>query len=262
MSDILTQQNGHVFEITLNRPDKKNAFRIQMLQAMAAGVAHAERSEGVRVILLRGAEGNFCAGIDLMTMGGFPELMGDGWQQNLYEVTRLYQAAIHRLQQSTLPTIALLEGYCLGGGLEIALGCDLRLAAENTVISLEETRLGMIPDGGGTARLTHLIGSSRAKELIFTGRRIDAHTAERWGLVNQVVTQTDLLTAGQRVAEEIGRSAPLALAAAKRSINAIEGVEAGFHLEMVEQYPLFQSQDMQEGILAAVERRAARWQGR
>jgi enoyl-CoA hydratase/carnithine racemase len=262
MADIATEVKGQVFEIILNRPEKKNAFRMQMLQEMARAVLTAEQTPGVRVILLRGAGDNFCAGIDLMSMGGMPELLGENWQQNLYEGTRVYQGAIHRLQQSRLPTIALLHSYSLGGGFEIALGCDLRIAAEDTILSLEETRLGMIPDGGGTVRLTHLIGSSRAKELIFTGRRLDAATAERWGLVNRVVPRAQLLEAGHQVAAEMIACSPLALAAAKRTINAVEGVEAGFHLEMVEQYPLFQTEDLQEGFLAAMERRAAQWKGK
>jgi enoyl-CoA hydratase/carnithine racemase len=262
MADVLTRCENGIFEIILNRPDKQNAFLIQMLQTIAEWVAQAETTEGVRVIILRGEGKSFCAGIDLLSMGGFPELLGEDWRDRLHEATRIYQSAIHRLQQSTLPTIALLRGFTLGGGLEIALGCDFRIAGDNTILSLEEAKLGMIPDGGGTARLTKLIGASRAKELIFTGRRIDAETAERWGLVNQVVQRDDLLSAGYKMAEDIMRCAPLALAAAKRIINAVEAVEEGFYHEMIEQYHLFRTEDLGEGIQAVLERRGARWQKR
>jgi enoyl-CoA hydratase/carnithine racemase len=262
MEHVLTQHTDEVFEIILNRPDKRNALRVQMLLAIAEAVTLAENTSGVRVILLRGEGQSFCAGLDLMSMGGIPEYLGDEWQTQGYRATRLWQTSIHRLQESTLPTIALLHGHTLGGGLELALGCDLRIAAEDTRLSLEEARLGMIPDAGGTTRLTRLIGAARTKELIFTGRRIDAATAERWGLVNQVVPTDQLQEAGLTLAHEIAACAPLALSAAKRTINAVEDVLSGFHHEMVEQYQLFHSQDIMEGLQAAMERRPARWQGK
>ncbi|HLA42144.1 MAG TPA: enoyl-CoA hydratase/isomerase family protein, partial [Aggregatilineales bacterium] len=255
----ITAQKDQIFEIILNNPEKRNAIRIQLLQAVAQAVAAAENTDGIRVIILRAEGKNFSAGIDLMSAGGFSELVGENWRDHMHEVTRLYQGAIHRLQQSFLPTIALLHSFTLGAGLELALGCDLRIAADNAIFSLEEARLGMIPDGGGTARLTHLIGASRAKEFIFTGRRIDASTAEQWGLVNQVVPRDTLLEAGYKLAGEIAKSAPLAIAAAKRTINAIEDAESGFYLEMLEQAPLFHSEDLAEGLQAAMERRPANW---
>ncbi|NJL93228.1 MAG: enoyl-CoA hydratase/isomerase family protein [Anaerolineae bacterium] len=187
MEYVLTQQRGTIFEIILNRPDKRNALTVQMLQAVAQACATAERTPGVRAIVLRGEGKGFCAGADLASMGGMPEALGDDWRGQGYTATRMWQENIHRLQLSPLPTLALVHGYTLSGGLELALGCDLRIAAEDTLLGLEEAQLGIIADAGGTTRLTTLIGPSRAKELLFTGRRIDAITAERWGLVNQVV---------------------------------------------------------------------------
>lgn len=262
MNDVITKQQGAIFEIILNRPEKRNAIRVQMLQDIAHFVAEAERTEDVRVIIVRGEGSCLSAGLDLMTLGGMPEALGDEWRDNGYEATRLWQKSIQRLQDSTLPTICLMHSYAIGAGLELALGCDVRIAANDTIMSLEEARLGMIPDAGGTTRLTHLIGASRAKELIFTGRRIDAATAHLWGLVNQVVVPEELHTAGQKVAEEMMLCAPRAIAAAKRVINTIENIPAGLHMEMVEQFPLFHSEDLLEGIQAKVERRAPVWKGR
>lgn len=261
MEHISTHHEGEVFEIILNRPDKRNALRVQMLIGIAEAVAQAEKIAGVRAIILRGEGACFCAGLDLMSMGGMPEYMGETWREQGNQATRLWQESIHRLQQSTLPTIALLHSYTLGAGLELALGCDFRLAAEDTLISLEEARLGLIPDAGGTTRLTHLVGASRAKELILTGRRIDAATADRWGLVNSVMAADQLHNAGRQLAAEIAACAPLAVSAAKRAVNAVEGVISGLHYEMIEQLGLFKSQDLLEGIQAAIERRPARWQG-
>jgi len=262
MEHILTQQDGHIFEIILNRPDKRNAIRVQMLQGIAEAVMLAEQTPDVRVIIVRGEGGCFSAGIDLLSMGGAPEALNGDWQKHVHTITRMWQDSIYRLHQSPLPTIALLHSYTLGGGLEIALGCDLRIAADDAILSLEEARLGLIPDAGGTTHLTRLLGAARAKELIFTGRRIDAGTAERWGLVNQVVPRADLPAAGRKLADEIAQSAPLAIAAAKRTINAIEPTAEPFYLEMREQYALLHSQDVGEGMQAALERRPPQWKGR
>jgi enoyl-CoA hydratase/carnithine racemase len=262
MSLITTQQRDHIFDITLNRPEKRNAVVIQMLQAVEQAVAEAEHLPGVRVIVLRGEGKNFSTGLDVTGMGGMQDLMGDDWQQHGHEVTRIWQSCIRRLGNSSLPSIALLHSYTLGVGLELALACDFRIAADYTVLSLEEARLGLIPDVGGTTNLMRLVGPARARELILTGRRIDAPTAEQWGLVNQVVPADDLIEAGDKLAGEIVACAPLAISAAKRVMHALEDVESGLHLEMVEQNPLFASEDFLEGIQAAIERRSPNWKGR
>ena len=261
MAMIVTRQRGIIYEINLNRPEKRNAIQVQMLEEIAAAVTEAEQTPGVRAIIVRGEGDCFSAGLDFIAMGGMPAALGDNWMKQGYRATRMWQTNIHRLQQSTLPTIALLHSYTLGAGLELALGCDLRIAADNVVISLEEARLGMIPDAGGTSNLTLIVGAARAKELIFTGRRIDAATADKWGLVNQVVPLDNLIAAGDALAEEIALSAPLAVAAAKRVINGIENNASGLHLEMIEQTPLFQTKDIMEGLQSKMERRQATWKG-
>ncbi len=260
--DIRTEHADGIFEIILNRPKKRNALRVQMLAAIAQAIEEAEALPDVRVVILRGEGKNFSVGLDFETMGGMPEMMGEDWRHKGHAATRAWQLPIQRLQDSPLPTIALLHSYTLGAGFELALGCDLRIAADYTIISLEEAKLGIIPDAGGTTRLTHLVGAARAKELIFTGRRIDADIAQAWGLVNQVVPKEDLQEAGRKLAQEIMGCAPLAVAAAKRAINDIEGASGGLYHEMVEQYPLFHTQDVQEGVQSVMERRPANWQGR
>lgn len=259
---IKTHSKGIIFEITLNRPDKRNAVQLGLLQALANAVAVAEKTSGTRLIVIRGEGKAFCAGLDLMAMGGNEEAFGADWMQHPHEITRLWQAAVNRLAESPLPTLALLHGYCLGAGLEIALACDFRYADSDTVFSLEETRLGLIPDVGGTTRLAQLIGFSRAKEMILTGRRISTSTAEAWGLVNRTVEMAEFEAAAEALATEIAACAPLAVAAAKRVILGLAQAEQGLHLEKIEQAPLFQTQDLREGMQAALERRAAQWKGK
>lgn len=258
---VLTEQHNTLFEIRLNRPDKRNAIQVELLTALADAVATAEKLPEVRLIVIRGEGKAFCAGLDLMAMGGNVERFGADWLRRPHEVSGYWQHALNRLVESPLPSLALIHGYCLGGGLEIALACDFRYAADDAILSLEETRLGIIPDVGGTTRLTQLIGVARAKEMILTGRRIDANLAAQWGLVNRVIAFDGLDTAAQSLAEEISGCAPLAVAAAKRVIQGVLKEYEGLHLERVEQAPLFHSRDIQEGMQAALERRKPQWRG-
>ncbi|HOU41376.1 MAG TPA: enoyl-CoA hydratase-related protein, partial [Promineifilum sp.] len=173
-----------------------------------------------------------------------------------------FQSVLTRLERLELPTIALLHGHCLGLALELALACDLRLAAEGTLLGLPETLLGMIPDVGGTTRLTRLVGPARAKELIFTGRRIDATTAERWGFVNAVVAPDELSARGEALAAEIATAAPLAVGMAKRVIDGLADIDRGLLLEGWAQSQLFSSEDFMEGAQAFMLRRRPDFKGR
>ncbi len=166
-----------------------------------------------------------------------------------------------RLERLELPTIALLHGHCLGLAFELALACDLRVAAEGTALGLPETLLGMIPDVGGTTRLTRLVGPARAKELIFTGRRVDAVTAERWGIVNAIVPGDELQAKGDALAAEIAAAAPLAVGMAKRVIDGLADIDRGLMLEGWAQSQLFSTEDFMEGAQAFMMRRPAVFRG-
>jgi enoyl-CoA hydratase/carnithine racemase len=259
---IKTETRGAIFEIILNRPDKRNAIQLGMLMDIARAVVEAEKQADTRLIVIRGEGKAFSGGLDLMAMGGNAEVMGDDWLDRPHETTRSWQSTLNRLTASPIPSLALIHGYCLGAGLELALACDFRYAAEDASISLEETRIGLIPDVGGTTRLMQVVGMARAKEMIFTARRIDAQTAEKWGLVNQVMPFEQLPEAAESLATEIAGCAPLAVAAAKRVIQGIADEGSGLHLEQVEQAPLFKSDDLREGIQAAIERRKPEWKQR
>jgi enoyl-CoA hydratase/carnithine racemase len=263
MSELVyTQQRDTIFEIVLNRPDKRNAINLELWQQLDAAIAQAGRAAGVRAVLLRGEGKAFSAGIDVSSFMSLAQHYGDNWQQRMRTITADFQAVPAHLERLELPVIALLHGYCLGLALELALAADIRIAAEGTMLGLPETRLGMIPDVGGTTRLTRLVGPGRAKELIFTGRQFDAAYAERWGIVNYVVPTDELLAKGEALAAEIAQSAPLAVGMAKRVIDNLADLDRGLTLEGWAQSQLFASEDFSEGIQSFLMKRPAQFKGK
>lgn len=259
---VVWSQREQVFEIALNVPEKRNAISWEVGEALHAALDAAARADGVRAIVLRGEGPVFSSGIDLHDFAALPSRYGERWAQQMRTITDDWQRLTTRLERIELPTIALLHGVALGLGLEIALACDMRLAAQGTRMGLPETRLGLVPDVGGTTRLTRLVGVARAKELILTGKLIDADHAERWGIINEVVEAADLLAAGDRWAAEIAQAAPLAVGMAKRVIDGLFDTERGLLLEGWAQSHLITTEDLMEGIQAAIERRAAQFKGR
>jgi len=153
------------------------------------------------------------------------------WHDNLFPVPAYMQGVLDRIERYSLPVIGLLHGYCLGLDLELALACDLRIASESAQLGLRESRIGLIPDVGGATRLTRLVGPTRAKDLIITGRDFGADYAERRGIVNQVVEEDALIAGGYALAEELVAAAPLAASYAKKSINGIADIGRGLQLE-------------------------------
>ena len=263
MSDlVLVERRGDAAVVSLNRPDKRNALSWPMLSELGQAVAEAGQQPDVRAVLVRGNGLGFSAGIDLNAFNDFDQAFGAGWRSHMLAVTDAFQASLNRVAHCEVPTIALLHGFTLGLGLELALACDLRIAAEGTQLALPEVRLGLIPDVGGTSRLTRLVGPGRAKDLIFTGRVVDAATAERWGLVGEVVRAAVLLERGLAVAAEIGRCAPLAVSAAKRVIEELADAQRGFGLEAGAQSQLVQTEDFAAALQAVAAKSTPRWLGR
>ncbi len=249
-------------EIVLNRPEKRNALNWPMVAALGHAMDEAERLPGLRAVLVRGEGPGFSAGVDLAAFATLDEHFGSGWQSRMVEVSAAFQAVLSRFETCRLPTIALLHGFALGLGLELALACDLRLAAAGTQLGLPEARLGMIPDVGGTTRLARLAGIARAKELILTGRVVDAGTAERWGVVNEVVAPAALRERAEALVAELARAAPLAVSAAKHILNRLPDARPGLLQEAQAQAQLVQTEDFQTGLRAAQARQAPEWQGR
>lgn len=259
---VLAEQRGMLFEIALNRPEKRNALNFELYNAFAEAVSQAARAVGVRAVLIRGEGPVFSAGIDVTDFLNLPQKYGVNWQQKARLITDDYQRVLTHLERLELPTIALLHGHCLGLAMELALACDLRIAGEGTKLGLPETRLGIIPDVGGTTRLTRLIGPARAKELIFSGKVIDAQQAEQWGILNYVVPPDALLSKGEELAAEIAKGAPLAVGMAKRVIDGLADIDRGLMLEGWAQSQLLSTEDFMEGAQSFLMRRPPQFKGR
>ena len=259
---VLTRSFDQVFEIVLNRPEKRNAIHWPLLEALGDAVDQAEKTAGVRAIVIRGEGQVFSSGIDLMAFPEMAETFGENWRERISSVTATFQSVLNKVERSTLPTIALLRGFALGLGFELALACDFRIAARHTRMGLPEARLGLIPDVGGTTRLTRLVGPSRAKELILTGRMVTTEQAERWGLVNRVTSAGELVDAGMELAQEIANCAPLAVSYAKNVINQLADVERGLQLEALAQTHLIQTEDFMTGVQAMLANSSPEWSGK
>lgn len=262
MSELIrVEQQQKVLTITLNRPEKRNAINLDMLDRLEQSLGDISRSDGVRVVLLRGAGKIFSSGLDLTTFMELPQRYGQGWKNRMRTITHDLQSVVNRLERLELPVIALLQGYCLGLALEIALACDIRIASEECKMALPESRLGIIPDVGGTTRLTRLIGPARAKEMIFTGRQIEAKTAVQWGIVNHVVPEDELLTKAEELIAEMSLAAPLAVGMAKRVIDGFTDIERGLNLEGWAQSQLIDTKDFAEAVEAFMMKRPPEFKG-
>lgn len=213
MSTILIEDRGAVRHVILNRPEKRNALNWEMLRALRAALRDAAAEREVHCVLLRGAGPVFSAGADLAELAVSTGGPGRPWRQ-------LFLDCANACEEMIKPVVCALHGACVGGALELALACDLRVAAVDTRLGLPEVRYGVIPDVGGSTRLPALIGVGRAKELIMTARTIDAHEAEHIGLVNRVADADQLRQATQQLVDELLANAPVAVGRAKRVIDA------------------------------------------
>ena len=206
--------DGPIATVVLNREDKLNALNSEMLAALEEYADVLDRGQDVRVVLMTGTGRAFCVGADIIEWSELTPLeMGRRWIRDGHRVFARYA----RLPQ---PVIAALNGYTFGGGLELALAADLRLAAAGAQLSFPEVKLGIIPGWGGTQRLGQLVGPSRAKQMIFSGERVDAEAAEHWGLVNEVVPGEQLAQRARELAEAIAANGPVAVQMTKQLIDA------------------------------------------
>lgn len=263
MSDLITTHfDGAVMEIVLNRADQRNALTWPMLLELEAALDSAERTSGARAVMVRGEGRGFSSGIDLHAFSNLADTFGENWRGNMLAVTGAFQRILTRFERSPLPTLALLQGYVVGLGLELALACDFRLAATGARLSLPEARLGIIPDVGGTTRLTRLVGPARAKEMILTGRMIGAEQAAHWGVVNAVVPLEELRAQADALVAELVQCAPLAVTYGKRVIDSVTDIDRGLQLEAWAQSLLIQTQDFAAGVQAVMTRTAPEWKGR
>jgi enoyl-CoA hydratase/carnithine racemase len=255
---VTRRREGRVEIITLERPESLNAVSDAMAQEIAAAFREVAADNDVWVVLLAAAGTKaFCVGADLKERAGFSL---DDFHANRTHVREMFQS-IRALPQ---PSIASTFGFALGGGFELALSCDLIVAAEGTKFGLPEARVGLLPAGGGTQLLARKVGSGRAKEMIFRSRRIDASEAQRIGAVAEVTRREELDRRSLDLANELCRASPVALREAKRVVDQGfgQGLEEGMELENDAWQVVIASEDRSEGIAAFNEKREPRWKNR
>ncbi|MFD4508124.1 crotonase/enoyl-CoA hydratase family protein [Streptomyces sp. NPDC058457] len=251
--EVLVDAHDRVLVITVNRPAQKNAMTLAAAHLVAEAIDRLDDSPDLSVAVLTGAGGTFCAGMDLkrFALGERPALPGRGFGG-------LVEAPPEK------PIIAAVEGWALGGGCELALACDLVVAAQGARFGLPEVRLGLVARGGGMIRLPQRLPRSVAMELLLTGDPIDAERAERLGLVNRVVPEGQALEAAMRFAGRVAENAPLAVRCAKAVASAAPGwpQDEVWRRQAPFSDAVFASQDAKEGARAFVERREPKWTGR
>lgn len=256
---------GEIAVLTLDNPAKLNAWSWEATRQLGARAAQIRFDERVRVVVLRGMGRAFCAGIDL----GMPEDRVTGRSpaekaRNYYEGIRWAHEQFRAFAELPQPVVVAVQGYCLGFGFELALMADVRLAAEDAVFALPEAQVGVSIDGGGDLRLAHEVGAGWAKLLAMTGRRIDARTAERLGLVQMVTSVDELHEAAMSLAGEIAANAPLAVQSIKRTIDhfAYRGFNESMRFEALSASIEFVSDDMPAGYAAKAAKKPVVFEGK
>ena len=258
MSDVLLVEKleGRVALVTFNRPDKMNALNLEVRHALFAALAELREDDDVRVVVLTGAgEKAFIAGADIGEFEG----MAPVDQYRAMQRGNIFSA----VEEFPKPIIAMINGYCLGGGCELSMACDIRVASSRAKLGQPEINLGIIPGGGGTQRLPRLIGEGHAMRLIMTGEMISASEAERIGLVEKVFEPEELRDATLEMARTIASRSPIALQAAKESILAARRMpmDEGLKFERAWFGLLFSTEDMNEGVAAFLSKRPAEFKG-
>jgi enoyl-CoA hydratase len=251
---VRVERDAPIAVVTLDRPKQLNALSTPLMVALVEALVELDREDEIKAIVVAGSDRAFAAGADISELSDTTPMQfafGDRVEQ--WDAIR----ALHT------PLVAAVSGFCLGGGCELAMICDLIVASETAAFGQPETGVGIIPGAGGTQRLTRAIGKAKAMDMVLTGRTLDAWEAERAGLVARVVPREAWLAQAKEVARAIARRAPLAQRLAREAIDrAFETpLSSGLDLERKALYLAFASEDAQEGLSAFVEKRPAQWRG-
>ena len=252
---VLVERDEPISIVLLNRPDVLNALNDEVMTELVAALEELDRDEAIRCVVLGGSERAFAAGADIGEMA-------EAGAMEMYYGRRVEKwDAIRRVRT---PIVAAVSGFCLGGGNELAMACDLIVASETAKFGQPETSLGIIPGAGGTQRLTRAIGKAKAMDVILTGRFLDAYEAERAGLVARVVAREAWLEEAKRMAREIAAKGPVAQRLAKEAVNRAfdSTLEVGLDFERRSLYLAFASEDAREGLTAFVAKRKPEFRGR
>jgi enoyl-CoA hydratase len=257
MENVLIERKGKIGLVTVNRPEQMNSMNSETRSELASAFADLGKDSTISVIILTGAPGKaFIAGADIKEF-----LERDMSNQEALEEDWIVTKVISNLSK---PVIAMMDGFCLGGGLEIAMACDLRIASDRTKLGQPEINLGIIPGAGGTQRLTRLIGEGRAMEMILTGRMITAEEACNYGILNFTYAAEELEAKTMEIANTIAEKSSYAIKRAKRSVKAVSqmNLEEGLKLEREMFIECANSEDGKEGITAFIEKRKPDFKGR
>lgn len=248
-NNLLIEFKGKTAIITINRPQSLNALNTETIRELSEVLSELENDDNVRVLILTGSgEKAFVAGADIKEFIDFDTVKGEHLAasgQNLL---------FNKIENLRKPVIAAVNGFALGGGLELAMACHFRIASDNAKMGLPEVTLGLIPGYGGTQRLPALIGKGRAMQAIMSAEMIPADRAEQIGLVNEVVSQAELLPRAEKIAEKIASNSSSAIAKAIAAVN-MSGTDKGFQTEITAFGELFETEDFKEGTAAFLEKR-------
>jgi len=262
--DLLYDVGDNIATITLNRPERLNAISGGMLASFSEAFREADHDRNVRVIILTGAGRGFCAGLDLKEQGDSANgnsVNGAAVGVSKFDLANSPPIVLH---QTDKPVICALNGAAAGYGMDLALGCDIRIAADTAKLAAVFTKRGVLPESGGTWLLPRLIGWEKAAEIAFLGKVLSAQESLEYGLVRKVVPADRLMDEARALAGEMAKNAPLAVQATKRMmrLSMEETFEANVHHVFLQLLPLFRSQDFTEGVKAFIERREPQFEGR
>jgi enoyl-CoA hydratase/carnithine racemase len=264
MGELLVEKSDHIATITLNRPERLNAISVPMLDALSQALVDADKDPEVRVVILTGAGRGFCAGLDLQDQQsgqGIGSGSGVGATTARFDLRDAPPTVLHALDK---PTICALNGGAAGYGMDLALGCDIRVASDESKLSAAFTKRGVLPESGGTWLLPRIVGWSKACEIMFTGRTLSPEQCLDLQLVSEVVPAANLMTHVRALAAEIAANAPLAVQGTKRMMRMgqDETFEANVHHVYLQLLPLFRSNDFKEGVQSFLEKRKPNFEGR